>query len=200
MPSPSPPPPPAATPEAPTPTSRSLEDCLELLRGPTDERRLVGLLLATRVLPKGDAAALSAAREAIGDAFLARLLLPLDDGVGPGAQKNSDSFQVRILRLKEGGGQGGKRGPKKRNSGDWLDFLKRLIFVPRPSFFFKKKKKKKKKLIQSSSSTTDPERTLREAGQIALSLAVSSAFAGGLGIVVAGSDAFLSLAPRWCKV
>lgn len=110
MPSPSPPPPPP--PEPPAPSSRSREDCLDLLRGPTDERRLVGLLLATRVLPRGDAAALSAAREAIGDAFLARLLLPLDDGAGSEAQKRSEAFQVRDLSLKEREVKG-KRDPKK---------------------------------------------------------------------------------------
>ena len=109
-----PPPPPAATSEPPAPFSRSLDDCLDLLRGPTDERRLVGLLLATRVLPRGDATALSAAREAIGDGFLARLLLPLDAGVGSGAQKSSKAFQVRSLRLRKRERQGGKeveRGP-----------------------------------------------------------------------------------------
>ena len=91
-----PPPPPSQPPKTPEPASRSLDDCLDLLRGPTDERRLVGLLLATRVLPKGDAAALSAAKEAIGDAFLARLLLPLGDGsASSGTQRRSGGFQVR---------------------------------------------------------------------------------------------------------
>ena len=86
------------------------------MRGPTDERRLVGLLLATRVLPKGDVSSLAAARAAIGDAFLARLLLPLDNGVGSGAQRDSGAFQVQILGLKEsveGLGQGRKREARR---------------------------------------------------------------------------------------
>jgi hypothetical protein len=92
----------------------------------------------------------------------------------------------------------GKRGRENRlgKEVDWLD--------ARNSFFLRFRKKTKTKLLQpsssSSSSSTDPERLLREAGQISLSLAVSSAFANGLGVEVAGSEAFLSLAPRWCKV
>lgn len=89
-------PPPDDAPSSST-SSRSLSDCLDLLRGPTDERRLVGLLLATRVLPRGDATALRAAKDAIGGSFLERLLLPLD---GAGAHRNclersGLSFEVR---------------------------------------------------------------------------------------------------------
>lgn len=110
-----PPPPPAATPPDPSSSSRSLKDCLDLLRGPTDERRLVGLLLATRVLPKGDDASLSAAREAIGDAFLERLLLPLDSFGDSITHRRFDSYQVRSLRLRKGGK--GRKGGVERGAG-----------------------------------------------------------------------------------
>jgi hypothetical protein len=74
---PPPPPPPAdAAPPRPAP---ALADCLDLLRGPTDERRLVGLLLAARLLPGEGDAGLRAARGAVGPEFLARLLLPLHE-------------------------------------------------------------------------------------------------------------------------
>lgn len=49
---------------------------MELLRGPSDERRFVGLLLVTKLLPSGDAAAIKQVHDAVGDAFLSRLLLP----------------------------------------------------------------------------------------------------------------------------
>lgn len=78
----------------------------------------MGLLLATRVLPKGDTTALSAAREAIGDAFLARLLLPLDSFGDPGAQEISDFFQVRSSRIEDRRGEGEKRLGRV---ADWLD-------------------------------------------------------------------------------
>ncbi|PNH00298.1 hypothetical protein TSOC_013889, partial [Tetrabaena socialis] len=51
--------------------------CLELLRGPGDERRFVGLLLVTRLLPHGSDEAVRAVMEALGPHFLRRLLLPL---------------------------------------------------------------------------------------------------------------------------
>lgn len=80
--------------------------------------------------------------------------------------------------------------------------MMRLIFRFFGLFFLFEKLLSFKKQQQppSPSSSVDPELTLREAGQISLSLAVSSAFAGGLGIQVAGSEEFLALAPRWCKV
>ena len=79
---------------------KGLEECLELLKGPTNERRsvaclvrfckaflpmltlhstcrLVGLLLVTRLLPAGDEAAILSVHQALGMAFLQRLLLPL---------------------------------------------------------------------------------------------------------------------------
>ena len=66
----------AAAAEAASKRAATLEECCALLRGPTDERRLVGLLLVTRLLPSGDDAALSAVFSTCGPAFLARLLQP----------------------------------------------------------------------------------------------------------------------------
>ena len=75
-----PPPPPPANASPPAPAALS-PDVLDLLRGPTDERRLVGLLLAVKSLPSAGNDGLAAAREAVGAQFLERLLLPVADGV-----------------------------------------------------------------------------------------------------------------------
>ena len=72
--------PPHASPP-PAPAGPSMSDCLDLLAGPTDERRLVGLLLATKLLPAAGEEGLASARRAVGPAFLERLLLPLDGPV-----------------------------------------------------------------------------------------------------------------------
>ena len=79
---------------------KGLVECLELLKGPSNERRsaaclvrsckaplsvltkhstcrLVGLLLVTRLLPAGDEAAILSVHQALGMPFLQRLLLPL---------------------------------------------------------------------------------------------------------------------------
>ena len=79
---------------------KGLEECLELLKGPSNERRsaaclvrsckaspslltkhsacrLAGLLLVTRLLPAGNEAAILSVHQALGMAFLQRLLLPL---------------------------------------------------------------------------------------------------------------------------
>ena len=77
------PPPPTAP--APRPADKALADVLDLLRGPTDERRLVGLLLAAKLLPAGGEATLRAVCDAVGLEFLRRLLLPLtQETVGGG--------------------------------------------------------------------------------------------------------------------
>ncbi|GIL44562.1 hypothetical protein Vafri_2088, partial [Volvox africanus] len=57
--------------------SQDFQQCLELLRGPGDERRFVGLLLVTRLLPHGSDDAVRKVLEALGAQFLHRLLLPL---------------------------------------------------------------------------------------------------------------------------
>ncbi|KAG2440952.1 hypothetical protein HXX76_003805 [Chlamydomonas incerta] len=57
--------------------NRSFQQCLELLKGPGDERRFVGLLLVTRLLPQGSDDAVRRVLEALGWTFLQRLLLPL---------------------------------------------------------------------------------------------------------------------------
>ncbi|KAG2450500.1 hypothetical protein HYH02_005001 [Chlamydomonas schloesseri] len=65
-----------ASPAAPD-WNRSFQQCLELLKGPGDERRFVGLLLVTRLLPQGSDDAVRRVLEALGWTFLQRLLLPL---------------------------------------------------------------------------------------------------------------------------
>ena len=72
-----PPSPHAPPPPPPPPASPSLPDVLALLAGPTDERRLVGLLLMTKLLPGVGDDGLAAARAAVGADFLERLTLPL---------------------------------------------------------------------------------------------------------------------------
>ena len=80
---------------------QGFKQCLELLKGPTDERRycilhvqhtmpgqpaarvaavlcrFVGLLLAAKILPAGDLDAIHAVYAAVGPAFFRRLLIPL---------------------------------------------------------------------------------------------------------------------------
>lgn len=51
----------------------SLDECLALLRGRSDEQRLVGLLLATRFVSSGDLTAVEAVFDAVGWAFIGRL-------------------------------------------------------------------------------------------------------------------------------
>jgi len=54
-----------------------LEQCLELLKGPDDEKRFVGMVLVTRIVKRGDEAAndtVVQVSEALGDDFLDRLL------------------------------------------------------------------------------------------------------------------------------
>jgi hypothetical protein len=86
-----------------------LDEVLDLCRGPTDERRLVGLLLATKLLPaltaasgvggggSGDrdggadapaasTAPLRAVCDAVGLQFMERLLLPLSQQTGDGVE------------------------------------------------------------------------------------------------------------------
>ncbi|CAL8468607.1 g8147 [Coccomyxa elongata] len=58
-------------------TQVALEECIQLLKGPTDERRFVGLLLVTKLLPAGDADTIRAVYDSVGSQFIARLLLPL---------------------------------------------------------------------------------------------------------------------------
>ncbi|KAA6423508.1 MAG: hypothetical protein FRX49_06568 [Trebouxia sp. A1-2] len=54
-----------------------LQECVQLLRGPSDERRFVGLLLATKLLPAGDEHIMLKIYDAVGSSFITRLLLPL---------------------------------------------------------------------------------------------------------------------------
>ncbi|XP_021770366.1 neurochondrin-like isoform X1 [Chenopodium quinoa] len=65
-----------------------LEDCLKLLRGETDEKRLAGLLLVTRCCDKNDQHSIVKVYDAIGVRFLHRLLRT---GVGKGNIADSGS-------------------------------------------------------------------------------------------------------------
>eukprot|EP00890_Picochlorum_soloecismus_P002844 jgi/Picsp_1/3560/NSC_06397-R2_fructose- -bisphosphatase len=58
----------------------SLEACLELLKGPSDERRFVGLLMITKTIDPSDSGARRRVYETVGGGFLSRLLLPLRAG------------------------------------------------------------------------------------------------------------------------
>lgn len=51
--------------------------CLQLLQGTTDEKKMAGIVLATKLLPTADDAFRIQALEALGDTFLNRLLVPL---------------------------------------------------------------------------------------------------------------------------
>ncbi|GAQ87399.1 hypothetical protein KFL_003500110 [Klebsormidium nitens] len=63
----------ASTSGRPQQPGGSLDECLALLRGGSDEQRLVGLLLATRFVSAGDLAAVEAVFDAVGWAFIGRL-------------------------------------------------------------------------------------------------------------------------------
>eukprot|EP00798_Chlamydomonas_sp_ICE-L_P007486 gene7486-631_t len=69
--------------------------CLQLLRGPTDEKRFVGLLLVTRLLPDGSEEAIRQVLEALGLEFLDRLLLPITrDSASPPV--NEEEYDKRL--------------------------------------------------------------------------------------------------------
>ncbi|PRW45088.1 Neurochondrin family isoform 2 [Chlorella sorokiniana] len=94
-------PPPQRTPEQ---LSAGLAECLELLKGPADERRFVGLLLVTKLLPAGDDATIRAVHAAVGPTFLSRLLLPLSTRAPPlasseAAQKAAASCALGLAVL-----------------------------------------------------------------------------------------------------
>jgi hypothetical protein len=63
----------AGTSGRPQQAGGSLEECLALLRGRSDEQRLVGLLLATKFVSSGDLTAVEAVFDAVGWAFIGRL-------------------------------------------------------------------------------------------------------------------------------
>lgn len=107
----SPPPPQSPPPQPRAPSQSQLAEVLDLCRGPTDERRLVGLLLATKLLPAlgdasggdGDAGAspLRAVCDAVGLHFLERLMLPLSrSGQAPATTPTPDPDRA----LKDAGG------------------------------------------------------------------------------------------------
>ncbi|WIA32050.1 hypothetical protein OEZ86_002902 [Tetradesmus obliquus] len=74
--------------------SANWQQCLELLRSDVDEKKFVGLLLVTKLLPQGDDAAVQAVLDAVGFAFLQRLLLPLQ-------QQQQQQQQQQLVGLLE---------------------------------------------------------------------------------------------------
>lgn len=70
--------------EVTTPAA-SLDECVRLLRSDTDEQRLVGLLLATKLVEGGDAAAVGRVFDAVGFSFIDRLCQSAGLGSGQGA-------------------------------------------------------------------------------------------------------------------
>lgn len=51
--------------------------CLQLLQGATDEKKMAGIMLATKLLPTADDTFLRQVLQTLGDTFLDRLLVPL---------------------------------------------------------------------------------------------------------------------------
>ena len=145
----------------PAPSSQ-LAEVLDLCRGPTDERRLVGLLLATKLLPALAAASggggggsergggadapaaqtppLRAVCDAVGLQFMERLLLPLSQPAGGDVEVGCGG-EEREARARPGG--------RKK-----LDLL----------------------IISPPLSQPDPDHALKDAGGCALAVAVLSAF------------------------
>jgi hypothetical protein len=72
----------AGTSGRPQQAGGSLEECLALLRGRSDEQRLVGLLLATKFVSSGDLTAVEAVFDAVGWAFIGRLFKTGGGGEG----------------------------------------------------------------------------------------------------------------------
>ncbi|KAK9821202.1 hypothetical protein WJX74_009822 [Apatococcus lobatus] len=61
----------------PARSEAGLEQALDLLKGPSDERRFVGLLLVSKFVSPGNNEHIQRVQEAVGFTFLQRLLLPL---------------------------------------------------------------------------------------------------------------------------
>lgn len=57
--------------------ARLLPTCLQLLQGATDEKKIAGIVLATRLLPTADDGFRVQVLETLGDTFIDRLLVPL---------------------------------------------------------------------------------------------------------------------------
>ncbi|XP_073011060.1 uncharacterized protein [Typha latifolia] len=77
--------------------SPSLDDCLRLLRGDTDEKKLAGLLLATKFCKGDDSASVLDVYRAVGSRFLGRLLMT---GMGKGAASDAKGGEDREAYLR----------------------------------------------------------------------------------------------------
>ncbi|KAK9830359.1 hypothetical protein WJX72_011255 [[Myrmecia] bisecta] len=112
--------------------SASLQQCLQLLKGPSDEKRFVGLLLVTKLLPAGDDNTIRAVYKAIGSRFLQRLLLPLQSQQGreaapadaEGIQKQRATCELALAVLSSI-----CRVPELAQAGDVVDKVPLLIKV-----------------------------------------------------------------------
>eukprot|EP00803_Ostreobium_quekettii_P001617 evm.model.scf_224.7 EVM.evm.TU.scf_224.7 scf_224:61576-66989(-) len=76
-----------------------LQDCLALLRGPSDERRFVGLLLATKLLPAGGEDAAVAIWQSIGPRFLRRMLLPVGGPAACGPEPAGSTLEMQFMTV-----------------------------------------------------------------------------------------------------
>ncbi|CAM6083214.1 unnamed protein product [Calypogeia fissa] len=77
----------------------SLDDCLKLLKGDSDEQRLVGLLLATKFVKGDDLEAVRKVFDAIGFQFINRLLKTGSGEVGRGADKRQAYLHLALSIL-----------------------------------------------------------------------------------------------------
>lgn len=72
-----------------------MDELLNLLRSPVNEKKFTGLLLATKLLPAGDSGAVLAVHDAVGIAFINRLLLSLNGlQAAPASQEQQEVRQA----------------------------------------------------------------------------------------------------------
>mmetsp|Transcript_36419 Transcript_36419/g.81053 ORF Transcript_36419/g.81053 Transcript_36419/m.81053 type:complete len:1243 (+) Transcript_36419:134-3862(+) len=110
----------------------NFSQCLELLKGPSDEKRFVGLLLATKLLPQGGDAAIRQVLDALGPKFLSRLLLPITrqrQDLEPPADDEAYQQQVMSSGLALAILSSACRLPELAAAPDMLDKVPALIKV-----------------------------------------------------------------------
>ncbi|KAF8071112.1 hypothetical protein HT031_001194 [Scenedesmus sp. PABB004] len=73
--------------------------CLELLRSDVDEKKFVGLLLVTKLLPAGRDGGVAEVLDAVGWAFVQRLLLPLSSAAHQAASPAPDDARLQQQHL-----------------------------------------------------------------------------------------------------
>ncbi|GMH39716.1 hypothetical protein BSKO_07614 [Bryopsis sp. KO-2023] len=76
----------------------SIDECISLLSGPSDERRFVGLLLVAKLLPSEDCSSALRIWEAIGSSFLKRMLLPVTSAAQVrGPEPSKDKIELHLM-------------------------------------------------------------------------------------------------------